>query len=357
MNQNTQPSMPTSYRAQDVTLLLKDITGKLEPLPTRAREARIQAGVHYSEMLPAEYVPTAKYIEAYERALACEANHTAAAVRTCAQKIYEQKGRDVVLVSLARAGVPIGILLRWYLQKYYGIDAPHYAISIIRGRGIDHNAMRYLLDRYPAQNLQFVDGWIGKGAILTELRKVLADYPDVSPELAVLSDPAGLTTLCGTHEDFLIPSSCLNSTVSGLISRTVLRHDLIGPDDFHGAAYYGELSKEDRSYEFLDTIARHFDTPFAFPTITLTHSGYDEARQVADHFGVSDINFVKPGIGEATRVLLRRLPWKLLVREDQTDAPELAHLYQLAREKGVPVEPYPLKNYKACGIIKKMADT
>ena len=72
---------------------------------------------------------------------------------------------------------------------------------------------------------------------------------------------------------------------------------------------------------------------------------------------MSDINFVKPGIGEATRVLLRRLPWKLLVREDQTDAPELAHLYQLAKEKGVTVEPYPLKNYKACGIIKKLADT
>ncbi|MBS5280684.1 MAG: hypothetical protein KHY27_03840, partial [Butyricicoccus pullicaecorum] len=220
-----------------------------------------------------------------------------------------------------------------------------------------HNAMRYLLGRYPAQNLQFVDGWIGKGAILTELRKVLADYPDVSTELAVLSDPAGLTTLCGTHEDFLIPSSCLNSTVSGLISRTVLRDDLIGIDDFHGAAYYGELSADDRSYEFLNTVAERFDTAPDFPEITLTHSGYDEARTVAEHFGVSDINFVKPGIGEATRVLLRRLPWKLLVREDQTDAPELAHLYQLAKEKGVTVEPYPLKNYKACGIIKKLADT
>ena len=72
--------MRTSYRPEDVTLLLKDITGKLEPLDTRARETKIQSGVHYSEMLPAEYVPTAKYIEAYDRALACEADHTAAAV-------------------------------------------------------------------------------------------------------------------------------------------------------------------------------------------------------------------------------------------------------------------------------------
>ena len=39
--------MRTSYRGEDVTLLLKDITGLVQPLDTRAREARIQAGVHY----------------------------------------------------------------------------------------------------------------------------------------------------------------------------------------------------------------------------------------------------------------------------------------------------------------------
>ena len=102
--------MRTSYRGEDVTLLLKDITGLVQPLDTRAREARIQAGVHYCEMLPAEYVPTARYIEAYERALACEAGRTAAAVRACADKILAAKGPGVVLVSLARAGLPIGIL-------------------------------------------------------------------------------------------------------------------------------------------------------------------------------------------------------------------------------------------------------
>lgn len=348
--------MHGSYRPEDVTMLLKDITGQLTPLPAEVREARIQSGVHYSEMLPAEYVPSAKYIEAYERALACEAGNTAAAVRACAQRIYEQKGKDVVLVSLARAGVPIGILLRWYLREHYGVEAPHYAVSIIRGRGIDHNAMRCLLARYPAESLQFVDGWIGKGAILTELRRMLETYPGVRAELAVLSDPAGMTGLCGTHEDFLIPSSCLNSTVSGLISRTVLRDDLIGPDDFHGAAYYGELSADDRSYEFLHTVAAQLDTAPALPEKVLTHSGLDEVRQIAADFGIADLNLIKPGIGEATRVLLRRLPWKLLVREDQTDAPELSHLYQLAREKGIAVESYPLQNYKACGIIRRLSD-
>ena len=44
---------------------------------------------------------------------------------------------------------------------------------------------------------------------------------------------ANITDLCGTHEDILIPSSCLNATVTGLISRTFLRADIIGKNDFH----------------------------------------------------------------------------------------------------------------------------
>ncbi|MCO7137471.1 cysteine protease StiP family protein [[Clostridium] leptum] len=348
--------MQSSYRAEDVTLLLKDITGQVQPLETKEREKRIQSGIHYCEMLPAEYVPTPKYIEAYEQALECEADHTAAAVRRCGDKIVQEKGEDVVLVSLARAGLPIGILLKWYLKKEYGLEASHYGISIIRGRGIDRNAMSYLLSRYQASSLQMVDGWIGKGAILKELRRELEVFPGVSAELAVLSDPANLTRLCGTHEDLLIPSSCLNCTVSGLVSRTFLRSDIIGPEDFHGAAFYGELKEQDRSYEFLNAIASRLETAPDLPEKILSHSGLEEAQGIADHFGVSNINFVKPGIGEATRVLLRRLPWKVLVREGEEQSGELKHLYQLAREKGVEVESYPLQNYKACGIIKQLAD-
>ncbi len=348
--------MNSSYRPEDVTLLLKDITGLVEPMSTKEREIQIQAGRSYCEMLPKEYVPSEKYLEAYEQALIHETDHTAAAVRACAERIYEEKGDKTVLVSLARAGVPIGILLKWYLRKQYGIDVPHYGISIIRGRGIDHNAMRYLLERHAAEHLQFVDGWIGKGAILTELRRELATYPGVRPELAVLSDPAGLTDLCGTHEDFLIPSSCLNCTVSGLVSRTFLRADIIGENDFHGAAYYGELAEEDRSYEFLDAVAARFEEAPTLSNIQPTQSGFQETQKIAAHFDIDDINLVKPGIGEATRVLLRRLPWKMLVREDMQNDPALTHLYQLAQEKGVPVEPYPLQDYKACGIIRQLRD-
>lgn len=386
--------MRSTYKTEDVELLLKDITGLVEPKPTKERETLIQAGVHYCEMLPIEYVPTEKYMEAYREALEAYGASTAEAVRVLAEKVIKARGEKVVLVSLARAGIPIGILLKHYIQRRYRIVVPHYSISIIRGRGIDDNAMKYLLSRYDAGDLLFVDGWVGKGAILSQLREAVSAYEGVSAELAVLADPANVTELCGTHEDILIPSSCLNCTVSGLISRTFLRSDIIGPEDFHGAVYYGELKDADLSYDFIEHIEKYFDLKEKSDTeedseckerrnacdssergekesISDQHGkntgsgenekmnglGVEEVRKIAADFGIADINLVKPGIGETTRVLLRRVPYKVLIEEGGAKDPQMKHLLRLAKEKDVPVEEYPLKHYKCCGIIKKMADT
>ena len=348
--------MRSSYKTDDVTLLLKEITGLVEPKSSEEREKLIQKGVHYSEMLPLEYRPSEKYIEAYEISLAAYAKSTADAVCRVSEKIMERKGKTAVIVSLARAGIPLGILIKHYIEKKYGVSAPHYAISIIRGRGIDPNAMGYILKRHNARDIQFVDGWTGKGAIFKELSAAVEEFESVSPELAVLSDPAGLTDLCGTHEDILIPSSCLNSTVSGLISRTFYRGDIIGKEDFHGAAYYGELSAEDVSYDFINAVEAHFDFSAETGDIKQIPPGAEEIKRIAARFHIEDINFIKPGIGEATRVLLRRVPWKLLINPGHKDDPVLLHLFRLAEEKNVPIEFYPLNHYKACGIIKKCPD-
>lgn len=348
--------MKSSYKETDVVLLLKDITGLVEPQSTEEREKQIQGGRHYCEMLPIEYVPTQKYMEVYQQALEQFAEPTAMAVGRLADKIMETKGKDVVLVSLARAGIPIGILVKRYMKLKFGMDVPHYAISIIRGRGIDDNAMQYLLKKYAPKQLLFVDGWIGKGAILNELKKDVAAYEGVSADIAVIADPANVTELCGTHEDILIPSSCLNSTVSGLVSRTFLRDDIIGKDDFHGAVYYGELKDSDLSYEFIEAIEKHFAMEVPSEEKKLQGQGVDEVRAIAAEFGIEDINLVKPGIGETTRVLLRRVPWKVLVDQRCKQDDSLRHVLRLAEEKGVPVEYYPLQHYKCCGIIKKLAD-
>lgn len=379
--------MRSSYKKEDVTMLLKDITGLVKPQPTEERERLIQSGRHYSEMLPVEYVPTQRYMEVYKEALRNFAQPTALAVGSVSDKIIQARGKEVVLVSLARAGISIGILIKHFIWQKYRLEVPHYAISIIKGRGIDDNAMNYLLKQYQPRQLLFVDGWIGKGAILDELRQAVEAYEGVSPELAVAADPANVTALCGTHEDILIPSSCLNCTVSGLVSRTVLREDIIGPNDFHGAVYYGELADADLSYEFLDAIEQwfprdvqrkvqqskteHSKTEYSkaaqLPSDQLqtekqqasaAASGYgiDEVRALAEVFGISELQLIKPGIGETTRVLLRRVPWKVLIDARYRNNPELGHIVRLAEEKQVPIEFYPLRHYKCCGIIKKLAE-
>ena len=349
--------MRSSYKQEDVTILLKDISGLVEPQSTEEREKKIQAGAHYSEMLPLEYAPSSAYMGAYQAALSAFGRETAEAVAVVAEKIVAEKGDGVVLVSLARAGIPIGILIKHYIMRRFQIDVPHYAISIIRGRGIDRNAINYILQRHSPRSIQFVDGWIGKGAILGELEKDTAEFEGVSAKLAVAADPANVTDLCGTHEDILIPSSCLNATVSGLVSRTFLRTDLIGPQDFHGAAYYQSMEGQDLSQHFLDAIEARF--PQAAPPeepCRLEGRGITEVESIAHRLSISDINLIKPGIGEATRVLLRRVPWKILVREGDLDNPRLVHLLRLAEEKDVPVESWPLHNYIACGVIKNLKD-
>lgn len=348
--------MRSSYSEEDVILLLKDITGLVSPQSTEEREKLIQSGKHYSEMLPIEYVPTEKYMKVYYEALESYSKTVAEAVGKLSDKIIENKGREVVLVSLARAGIPIGILVKRYIRYKYSIDVPHYSISIIRGRGIDDNAMKFLLGKYRPEQLLFVDGWIGKGAILNELKKDIEAYKGVSSDIAVIADPANVTELCGTHEDILIPSSCLNSTVSGLVSRTFLRSDIIGKDDFHGAVYYGELADSDLSYDFINAIEKEFSMENNDDGIVIEGQGIDEVREIGKVFGVDDINLIKPGIGEATRVLLRRVPWKVLIDQRYKGDPQLGHLVRLAEEKNVPVEYYPLTHYKCCGIIKKIAD-
>ena len=344
-----------TYREQDVTILLKDISGLVKPLPTAEREKLIQAGRHYSEMLPIEYEPSEKYLQAYFDALKRYSKITAASVASVSEKIFLNKGKKIVLVSLARAGTPIGILIKHYLEQKFSCAVNHYTISIIRGVGIDKNAVNFILKRHKPEEIQFVDGWTGKGAIQRELSKAMKDFPNVDAGLAVLSDPAGVAKFCGTYEDFLIASSCLNSTVSGLLSRTFLRSDIIGAEDFHGAAFYSELVDKDLTYQFIDAIEKNFD---ALPAIKNSaverNSGLAEVKRIAADFSIADINLIKPGIGEATRVLLRRLPQKILVRSLNDE--NLEHLYQLAKEKGAPLEIYPLKNYKACGLIRRLAD-
>lgn len=354
-----------SYSREDVIFLLKNLNGLIDEKSNEEREAVVQNGGHYSEMLPVEYFPTEEYIRLFHTILQDTKVKVAEAVAVVAEIIKEKRSSNLVLVSLARAGTPIGILIKRYIQAKYAITLPHYSISIIRGKGIDKNALRFILQTHPDADIQFIDGWTGKGSIKTTLEAALKDFYhsdaiELDPTLAVVADPGECVPICGTKEDFLIPSACLNATVSGLISRTVLRDDLIGEDDFHGAKFYKEWQQDDLSNMFIDTITECFgktdvDTTDLEQYVNcMSDKGIKEMKLIQERFGISDINRIKPGVGETTRVLLRRMPWKILV--NSLDNPNLKHIVLLAKDRNVPIEIYKDMGYGCCGLIKSVKE-
>ncbi|WP_241779573.1 phosphoribosyltransferase [Streptomyces natalensis] len=350
----------SSYAAEEVGWLLQDLSDVTLEAPTEEREEAIQSGgAHYAESLPVEYQPSEQYQALFHSALGTSARRIAQAVGTVTETVLAERTKSPVLVSLARAGTPVGVLMRRWARHAHGLDLPHYAVSIVRGRGIDTTALRWLATHHDPADVVFVDGWTGKGAITRELAQALADFPGFDPRIAVLADPGGCVETYGTRDDFLIPSACLNSTVSGLISRTVLRDDLVGPDDFHGAKFYRELTGADVSGAFLDAVGAHFDEvaedvaaqveQLAAADRTPTWEGWAAVERISAEYAIDDVNLVKPGVGETTRVLLRRVPWKILAQRGAGD--DLAHVRLLAEQRGVPVEEVDGLPYTCVGLI------
>ncbi|WP_432062248.1 phosphoribosyltransferase [Streptomyces sp. S1] len=350
----------SSYAPEEVGWLLQDLSDVELEAPTEEREEAIQSGgAHYAESLPVEYQPSERYQELFHAALESSAARIARAVGTVTETVLAERPGTPVLVSLARAGTPVGVLMRRWARARHGLDLPHYAVSIVRGRGIDANALRWLAAHHDPADVVFVDGWTGKGAITRELAEALKDFDGFDPDIAVLADPGSCVRTYGTREDFLIPSACLNSTVSGLISRTVLRPDLVGPDDFHGAKFYRELAGSDVSGAFLDAVAARFDEVAATVDTDVkelltadrapTWEGWAAVERISEEYGIHDVNLVKPGVGETTRVLLRRVPWKILAKRG-ADA-DLAHVRLLAEQRGVPVEEVDDLPYSCVGLI------
>ncbi|CAM5372417.1 MULTISPECIES: phosphoribosyltransferase [Streptomyces] len=356
----------SSYAPEEVGWLLQDLSDVTLEAPTEEREEAIQSGgAHYAESLPVEYQPSEQYQALFHTALAESAGRLAQAVGAVTEIVLAERSPRPVLVSLARAGTPVGILMRRWAHFRHGLELPHYAVSIVRGRGIDANALRWLARHHDPRDVVFVDGWTGKGAITRELATAIREFETTDgitgfdPEIAVLADPGSCVRTYGTRDDYLIPSACLNSTVSGLISRTVLRADLVGPHDFHGAKHYRELAGSDVSVAFLDAVSARF--PDVTDTVdatakellsadrTPTWEGWAAVERISEEYGIHDVNLVKPGVGETTRVLLRRVPWKILARAGA--GADLDHVRLLAEQRGVPVEEVPELPYTCVGLI------
>ncbi|BDA58065.1 MULTISPECIES: cysteine protease StiP family protein [Klebsiella/Raoultella group] len=353
-------SFSGSYHPEDVQFLLKPIA--MEMTPVDLKEELIQSGkMHYSDMLSQEPEPTRWHLDLFTRALDSGAARLALEVSQLARELSLRAGDEpVVLVSLVRAGVPLGVMLHQALQVM-GKRSYHYGVSIIRDRGIDVAALDYIESRHGTKGIVFVDGWTGKGAITGELSRTLKDrpgYPE-QPRLVVLADPCGCAWLAASDDDWLIPFGIMGAPVSGLISRSVWAED-----GLHGCVVCDHLQSFECSQMLVNTVA-HFREQL--DGRDLPASGWDAEHNAARwklsrdvigglavRYKVDSINRIKPGIAEATRAVLRRVPDHVFVR--QMADPDVALLVGLAKEKGITVTEAgeALGQYRAVTIIKKV---
>lgn len=334
------------------------------------KERHIQTGhKHYGEMLSFEALPSDEYMEIFRNALLLNADKMARHCLILANEINETRPEGIVtLVSLMRAGTPIGVILRELLIQLFGREVMHYSISIIRDKGVDHHALRHILaSGSPDKSLVFVDGWTGKGVITKELNLSVNNFNQINgtsidSSLFVLADIAGSAYFSATGEDYLIPSCILNSTISGLVSRSLLTNPKT-KDDFHSCYFYKEYLHADESKPFASMISNRAIALFNPHGIKLSDQISHALRRekldnylksASEKYSISDINLIKPGIGEATRVLLRRVPKRLIVQDKAS--PDVAHLLSLARTKSVPIETNPYIPFKAVSLIGSSLD-
>ena len=357
-----QPFIPFSgsYLPEDVHFLLKPV--EMEMTPVEQKERLIQSGEkHYSEMLSQEPEPTAWHLDLFARALEQGAERLAKEVVMLAKALADRFGETpVILVSLVRAGVPLGVMLHQALREM-GKTSHHYGVSIIRDRGIDDTAMDWIEAQHGTEGIVFVDGWTGKGAITGQLRRSLenrAGYPQ-DPRLVVLADPCGVSWLAASDDDWLIPFGIMGAPVSGLISRSIWSEE-----GLHGCVKCDHLSEFECSRLLVDTVAgcrRSLDlaTIPASPWVPqeyvhLKIRSEQVISSLAAEYDISSINRIKPGIAEATRAVLRRVPEHVLVRS--VNDPDVALLVYLAREKNITITEVGdrIGQYRAVTIIKKV---
>ena len=350
-----------SYAPDDVHFLLQPV--QMEVTDVEEKERLIQTKQkHYSEMISLENAPTAVHKALYERALAQNGTRMATDVQSLALALNDAcVGASIVLVSFVRAGLPIGVLLRRSLIEM-GRNTYHYGISIVRDRGIDTVALEAIIQAHGAENIVFVDGWTGKGAISGEIKRSLngdSRFPE-EPRLVVLADPCGRAWLSASAEDWVIPSGILGATISGLVSRSIWPAN----GGLHGCVVYDHLHEHDVTREFIEQIevkrralgqVAHASPWTDNQRLELQAASSHVVELLATRFDITNLNRVKPGIAEATRAVLRRVPDQVLVRDrSDSDVQLLLHLTEAA---GVTVEEVgsDLGPYRAVTIIRSLS--
>ena len=359
---------PLTYSPNDVILQLETLTAQnpkhFKMLPIAEKERLIQSGkAHYADFIQPEAPPTALQMAIYHEYLARYRHKIAQGIIALSDYIFRQpetqKQPQIVLLSLIRAGLPLGVLLKRHLAKQH--PTHHYGISIIKDKGLDRAALETILAHHPQAAFYCIDGWIGKGAISANLRQSWQQLaPRIPMQLLTLSDPTSdLSDYSPYGGDWLIPFGILGSPIAGFVSRSLYQ----AYPQQHAVYYYDQIAQH---YTAETAPFNHFIAQIEqeIPRATAPNLSHEhkiprrqllaQLAQIQRQHHIADLNRFKPSIAEATRAILRRQPEKVLIAPSN-ETPELRLIKTFCAERHIPLEHEPLLDatpYQVMTIIR-----
>jgi len=344
-----------SYLPTDVEFLL-NVKNHQEISITEKEYLLLNHKIHYSEILTKEMEIEEEYLSIFYNYHEINKTKICKHILTIAEYLTKQK--NIVLVSLARAGTPYGVILKRILTSIFQQPIEHYSISIIKDRGLDTLAINHIIQKHGKDvQLNFIDGWTGFGNIANELRRSMSEgFSEISFKFITISDIAGVADICGSREDYMIPSCLLNATISGLISRTLINIDRT---NFHSVKYFSEKQDQDYSLWYIDQLEKEVHL---IKKNTLIQDVFIKNRQyrnqylqtiqeVISNYKLNESYTIKPGLGETIRCLIRRNPVFIIIKNPYDS--QIKPILYLCKKKNIPISIMKTMEMKCIGVIKK----
>ena len=136
------------------------------------------------------------------------------------------------------------------------------------------------------------------------------------------------------------------------MSRAVSSSQFTRPDEFYGSVFFDDLVPFDRTNEYLNAI----ESEFEYDTIgsgnkrrLCTITGAEEIARIATEFNINE-HFIKPGISEAIRTILRKEP-DIILASNPNDK-DVQYLLNSSKKQNIEIRKYPLRNYKMCSLYQ-----
>lgn len=346
----------TTLKKEDGVILLEDAKEQAPMIRLEEKKFYDAKIPHYFSYVIQEVVTEQETEKMFLTVLEKSKFEVAKYIGRLAETIYEKKGKNLVVVSLIRGGISIGALITRYLRMVHGVTIPHYGIAMIKDIGLDLCALNIIYNLHPNPKVQFVDGWTGTGGVAKALKKWVKEYNcrygrNLDDSLATVSDTGRISSIYGTRKDILLPNSCLNAVLSGLISSVYYDDSKYYETEFFGGIYLEYLEKCDMTNRLLDEISACF-SPVSSNEAKIDKPGYvaDMIQQMATDLGVTDARKIRPGYGETLRALLRSKVEKLVLADPQNQQNRV--LLAIAGEKKIIIVKYDKNEYCCAAILQ-----